>query len=164
MYKLLSKPCSCLLFTEPGSVYRSGSRVLMTKTWRKYSWNFIIFLIKKNAIYLSIGLQKGRPSYKPSALKREHPVLQKIKFISCFIFFGVIFALPDPDPQHCCYHLGMGTCLPVCVVLPIWRQQVFPRFKFEAVRKKDWAGHQGTQWPGKSYGRLVQRTKDARTT
>jgi hypothetical protein len=32
------------------------------------------------------------------ALKREHPALQKIKFISVFIFLWVIFALLDPDP------------------------------------------------------------------
>jgi hypothetical protein len=62
---------------------------------------------------------------KPSALKREHPALQKMKFISCFLFFWASFALldlnpdlqygsrdrtesgsnpdpdTDPDPQHC---------------------------------------------------------------
>jgi hypothetical protein len=39
---------------------------------------------------------------KPSALKREHPALQKLKILSFFLFFGVIFALldPDPDPQY----------------------------------------------------------------
>jgi hypothetical protein len=55
---------------------------------------------------------------KPSALKREHPPLQKKKFINCFLFFSAIFALldpvresgskdpfksgsnPDPGPQH----------------------------------------------------------------
>jgi hypothetical protein len=35
---------------------------------------------------------------KPSALKREHPALQKMKFINCFLFFWAIFALLDPDP------------------------------------------------------------------
>jgi hypothetical protein len=35
---------------------------------------------------------------KPSALKREHPILQKIKFINFFLFLWVIFALLDPDP------------------------------------------------------------------
>jgi hypothetical protein len=58
---------------------------------------------------------------KPVALKREHPVLQKMKLINCFLFFWAIFALlkririanpdpdpgtplnpdTDPDPQHC---------------------------------------------------------------
>jgi hypothetical protein len=35
---------------------------------------------------------------KPSALKKEHPALQKMKILSFFLFFGVIFALLDPDP------------------------------------------------------------------
>jgi hypothetical protein len=41
---------------------------------------------------------------KPSALKREHPAFQKMKILSFFLFFGVIFALldPDPDPQFVC--------------------------------------------------------------
>jgi hypothetical protein len=41
---------------------------------------------------------------KPSAVKREHPVLQNIKFLQLFfIFLWVIFALldPDPDPLTC---------------------------------------------------------------
>jgi hypothetical protein len=34
------------------------------------------FLFKsKIAIHLSLGLHKGRPSYRPSVLKREHPTL-----------------------------------------------------------------------------------------
>ncbi len=41
---------------------------------------------------------------KPLALKREHPALQKMKFIHFFLFLWVIFVLldpdPDPDPQH----------------------------------------------------------------
>jgi hypothetical protein len=39
---------------------------------------------------------------KPSALKREHPALQKMKILSFFQFFGVIFALLDPDPEFVC--------------------------------------------------------------
>jgi hypothetical protein len=39
---------------------------------------------------------------KPSALKREHPALQKRKFINFFLFLWVIFALlvPDTDPGN----------------------------------------------------------------
>jgi hypothetical protein len=33
----------------------------------------------------------------PSALKREHPALQNMKFFNFFIFLWVIFALLDPD-------------------------------------------------------------------
>jgi hypothetical protein len=32
---------------------------------------------------------------KPSALKREHPALQNMKFLDFFIFLWVIFALLD---------------------------------------------------------------------
>ena len=35
---------------------------------------------------------------KPSALKREHPALQKIKFINFFLRLWVMFALLDPNP------------------------------------------------------------------
>jgi hypothetical protein len=35
---------------------------------------------------------------KPSALKREHPALQKMTFILFFLCLWVIFALLDPDP------------------------------------------------------------------
>jgi hypothetical protein len=37
---------------------------------------------------------------KPSALKKEHPALQKIKLIAFSIFVGHFFALlvPDSDP------------------------------------------------------------------
>jgi hypothetical protein len=37
---------------------------------------------------------------KPSALKKEHPGLQKMKFLGFLkIFLRVIFALLDPDPD-----------------------------------------------------------------
>ncbi len=34
---------------------------------------------------------------KAFSLKREHPELQKMKFINFFIFLCAIFALQDPD-------------------------------------------------------------------
>jgi hypothetical protein len=45
--------------------YRSGSRVLMTKTLKKFTAEkkFDIFFIK---IAISLGLHKGRPSYRRS--------------------------------------------------------------------------------------------------
>ncbi len=50
----------------------SGSRVLMTKKFKKKI---------QLKFFLSIDLHKGRPlQEKPSDLKREHPVLQKMKF------------------------------------------------------------------------------------
>jgi hypothetical protein len=55
------------------------------------------------AIYLSLGLHKGRPSYRRSlrgsALKSEHPELQNIKVLYFFSILWVIFALLDPDPD-----------------------------------------------------------------
>jgi hypothetical protein len=73
-----------------------------------------IFFIK-NCNLLMSNLQG-----KPSALKGEHPALQKMKFIKFFLCLWVIFAFlepnpdcesgsvdpiesgsnPDPDPQH----------------------------------------------------------------
>jgi hypothetical protein len=39
---------------------------------------------------------------KPSALKREHPTLQNMKFLNFFLLLWVIFALLDPDPDSKC--------------------------------------------------------------
>jgi hypothetical protein len=36
---------------------------------------------------------------KPSALKREHPVLKNMKIMDFFLFLWVIFALLDPATQ-----------------------------------------------------------------
>jgi hypothetical protein len=36
---------------------------------------------------------------KPSALKREHPALQSMKFLNFFLLLWVILALLDPDPD-----------------------------------------------------------------
>jgi hypothetical protein len=43
-----------------------------------------------------------KPQKKPSALKREHPVLKNMKILDFFLFLWVIFALLDPDPQFEC--------------------------------------------------------------
>jgi hypothetical protein len=60
-----------------------------------YSWKKIeYFFSSKIAIYLSL-----MPKKKPSALKREHPALQNIKFLKKFLFSWVIFALLDPDSE-----------------------------------------------------------------
>jgi hypothetical protein len=71
----------------------------MSKKLKKlYSCNFLYFFDQKIAIFLSLRLFKGRPQEKPSALKREHPALQKIKFFTFFLFLWIIFALLNPDP------------------------------------------------------------------
>ncbi len=69
------------------------------KIRKKYRWNFFI---SKMAIYLFLGLLKGRRTSKlqekPSALKREHPTsTSKMQFIKFFLSLSVIFALLVPD-------------------------------------------------------------------
>ncbi len=50
--------------------YRSGSRALMTKNWKKnYSW---ICFLTKTIIYLSLGLHKERPNYISLQLSTEN--------------------------------------------------------------------------------------------
>jgi hypothetical protein len=55
----------------------------------------------KIAIYLSLGLFKGRPSYRRSLQLPKENIqhLKKIKFINFFLFLWVIFAILDPDPD-----------------------------------------------------------------
>jgi hypothetical protein len=68
---------------DPALPSESESSVLMTKNLRKTKTK------TKTAIYLSLGLHKGRPSYRsgqPSALKREQLALQKMKLINFFQF------------------------------------------------------------------------------
>jgi hypothetical protein len=58
--------------------------------------NILSFLNQKIAVYLSlVQLQEN-----PSALKQEHPVLKKMKFINSFLILRVIFFLLDPDPDR----------------------------------------------------------------
>ncbi len=65
-----------------------------------------LFSWSKIAIYLSLGLHKGLPSYmrslQPSKENIQH--FKRWKFCPFFNFFGVILALldPDPDPQFVC--------------------------------------------------------------
>jgi hypothetical protein len=75
----------------------------MTKNWKKFTAeNF-----SKIAIYLILGLHKGRPSYRRS-LQPSKENIQHFK--TFFLFLWVIFAFldliesrsnPDPDPIHC---------------------------------------------------------------
>jgi hypothetical protein len=56
--------------------------------------------IDQIAIYLlSLGLHKGRPEASREAFsaQKEHPALQRMKFINCFRPFWVLFALLGPD-------------------------------------------------------------------
>ncbi len=68
---------------------QSGPRVLMTKNLRKKLQQKVFFLFLKNCNVLMSKLQA-----KPSALKREHPGLQKMNFINFFLCLWVIFCPP----------------------------------------------------------------------
>jgi hypothetical protein len=100
------------------SGYGSGSRVLMTNTEEKNTAEiFFISFRSTIAIYLSLGLHErtSKLQEKPSALKREHPALQKMKFINFFFYVCGSFlpswirirtegpywirTNPDPDPD-----------------------------------------------------------------
>ena len=67
---------------------------------------------QKLQLYLSLGLHKGRPSYKRSLQLsiEKHPALQNIKYF--FLLLWVIFALldldRDPDSEY-----GSGSTDPI---------------------------------------------------
>jgi hypothetical protein len=48
---------------------------------------------------------------KPSALKREHPAIQNLKFINFFLFLCVIFALLDPVSESGSETLILSLCI-----------------------------------------------------
>ncbi len=67
-----------------------------------YSWNFLYtFFWSKTAIYLSLGLPKGRPSYRRSLQPSKENIQQfkTWKFLYFFLFLWVIFDPLDPDPS-----------------------------------------------------------------
>ncbi len=70
---------------------QSGCRVLMTKTEEQKLQMNNFFKIKSCILFMSIQQEKT------SASKKEHPALQKMKFINFFLCLWVIFALLDPD-------------------------------------------------------------------
>jgi hypothetical protein len=55
---------------------------------------FFLSLLIKNC-----NLHVSKLQEKPSALKREQPALQKVKFFNFFLCLWVIFAILDPDPD-----------------------------------------------------------------
>jgi hypothetical protein len=115
--------------SESGSGY--GSRVFTTKNGRKkysgklflYHCNLLIprppktkekYTAKKilspcNLLIPRPPLKTSKLQEKPSTLKREHPALQKMKFINFFLFLWVIFALLDPDPIQIRHGSGSTT-------------------------------------------------------
>ncbi len=101
--------------------YRSGSRVLMTKNCKNFTAEnfFFFFFASKTSIYLSLGLHKGRPSYRrnlqPSKANIQHLKHEISTFVSNFCppGSGSGFRIriwihwpywtgsnPDPNPKH----------------------------------------------------------------
>jgi hypothetical protein len=73
----------------------------MTKNGKELEiFFFLIFLIKNcNLLIPRPPSRTSKVQEKPSALKRGHPALQKIKFSNFFLFLWVIFAFLDPNPE-----------------------------------------------------------------
>ncbi len=63
------------------------------------------------AISLSLGLHKGRPSYKRSLqLSKENIQHFEIWYLLIFLLLWVVFALMDPDPDS---EYGSGSTDPI---------------------------------------------------
>ncbi len=76
------------IFSKLGSGYRS--RVLITKNWKKYSWNFFLFFFwSKISIYLSLAFIKGHPSYRRSLQPSKENIQHSKRWhlFNCFLFF-----------------------------------------------------------------------------
>jgi hypothetical protein len=65
-----------------------------------FSWEKNLHLFgQKIAICLSLGLHKGRPSYRTFSTQKRKSSTSKHEISSLFFYFsGVIFALLDLDP------------------------------------------------------------------
>jgi hypothetical protein len=74
----------------------------MTKNLKTFTAeNFFKYFFDKKC-HLPISRPPNRTSKlqkKPSALEREHPALQNMKFLKFVLFLWVIFALLGPDPD-----------------------------------------------------------------
>jgi hypothetical protein len=123
----------------------------MAKNWRKKitAEKNLIYFWSKIAIYLSLGLLKGRPSYRSSLQPSKENIqhLKTLNFSTFFHFCGLLLPFwiriwihwPDwirinPDPKHCrppCYgsffrcsvidrHLFMLIRIRIPVRLSIW--------------------------------------------
>jgi hypothetical protein len=76
---------------------QSGSTVLMTTNWKKMipiKWYF--FIKKCKLLTPSPQLRTSKLQEKPSALKREHPALRNMKFLT-FLYFWISFLPSWPD-------------------------------------------------------------------
>ncbi len=96
----VSVPCS--FYTDPDPAvyaeYRSGSRVLMTKKWKKFTAEKKTFG-SKTTIYLSLGPHKGLSSYRKffSSQKKNIQHFKTWNFLIFCYFCGSFFP-SGPDP------------------------------------------------------------------
>jgi hypothetical protein len=100
---LLLQCCSGFsISSESGS--GSGSKVLIPKKWRKYSWKKIyLFLIKNcNLIVSRPPWRTSKLQEKPLALKRDHPALQKKEIYWLSSIFVGHFCPPGSNPDPDC--------------------------------------------------------------
>jgi hypothetical protein len=67
--------------------------------WKKIKLKFFFFFFQIKNSKNRFPYRTDKLQEKPPALRREHPALQKMKFIHCFLFFRAIFPLLDPDPD-----------------------------------------------------------------
>jgi hypothetical protein len=80
--------------------YGSGSRVSLTNNRRKkFKAEKIDFFSSKIAIYLSLGLHKGLPSYRRS-FKPSKENIQHMKLLNLFLYFCGSFLPIVPVPAH----------------------------------------------------------------
>ncbi len=87
---------------------QSGSRVLRTKNWKKFTAERNLFFWINNynlPVFLGLHKRTFKLQNKPSALKREHPALKNMKFLNFFCFSGSLlpscirFRIPTTDPD-----------------------------------------------------------------
>ncbi len=83
------------------------------KLIKVYNWkkNLILFFIKScNLLIPRFSLRTSKQQEKASALKREHPTHQNLKFLPFFSFLWFIFALLDPDPGPVTTKINADPC------------------------------------------------------
>ncbi len=100
----------------PDSVLDTDPGFWWPKTVKLFSWKQFIFFISKVAIYLSLGLHKGRPSYKRSFQLTIKKKIQHFKIWNFFTF--------STFADHFC-HPGSGSSRPKSIQIRIHNTALF---------------------------------------
>ncbi len=105
------------LYLRHGEIFFEQENICIPELWtdpklkkKNTAENFCLTFWLKISIYLSLGLHKGGPGLqeKPSALKRDHPALQKWNLLTFSILVGK-FCPP-----------GSGSRLRIRIQGPLW--------------------------------------------